>query len=109
MTVEALINESGLSKICLPSPDKEINGVYVGDLLSWVMSKAESGNVWITIMSNINIVAVATLTEASCIILAEGVLPDANALSAAEAKGINILSTKLSSYEVAILISKYIK
>lgn len=109
MTVEALVNESGLNKICMPAPEKKINGVYVGDLLSWVMSKAESGNVWITIMSNINIVAVATLTEASCIILAEGVLPDANALSAAEAKGINILSTKLSAYDAALLISKHLK
>ena len=43
--------------------DTAFDGVYAGDLLSWVMGRAESGNVWITIMSNINIVAVATLAD----------------------------------------------
>lgn len=109
MTVEAFAKETGFKSVCLPLPEREINGAYVGDLLSWVMGKADSGNVWITIMSNINIVAVATLTDASCIVLAEGVLPDADALSAAEAKGINILSTTLSSYEAAITVSNLIK
>ena len=109
MTVEAFVKETGFKAFCLPSPDKEIEGAYVGDLLSWVMGNADSKNVWITIMSNINIVAVATLTDVSCIVLAEGVCPDADALSTAEAKGINILSTDLSSYEAAVLVSQLIK
>ena len=53
--------------------DKEITGCYIGDLLSWVMGRANSGDMWITVMSNINIVAVATLSDASCIVLAEDV------------------------------------
>ena len=109
MTVKELTDKCCLNAIALPTPDKEVAGAYVGDLLSWVMGKADAGNVWITIMSNINIVAVATLTDVSCIVLAEGVSPDADALSTAEAKGINILSTGLSSYEAAVLVSRFIK
>ena len=105
MTAEAFAKKTGFKTVCIPSPDKEVDGVYIGDLLSWVMGKAESGNVWITIMSNINTVAVATLTDASCILLAEGVRPDENALEAARSKGVNILSTQMSAYEVATLIS----
>ena len=105
MTVEAFANLIGCEIICMPSPEKEVDGAYIGDLLSWVMGKADSGNVWITIMSNINTVAVATLTDASCILLAEGVRPDENALEAARSKGVNILSTQMSAYEVATLIS----
>ena len=109
MTVEAFAKETGFKTVCLPSPEREVEGVYVGDLLSWVMGKADSGNVWITIMSNINIVAVATLTDASCIVLAEGVLPDTDALGVAESKGVNILSTPLSAYQAAISVSRLIK
>ena len=109
MTVEAFVKETGFKVICMPSPEKEIDGAYIGDLLSWVMGNANSSNLWITIMSNINIVAVATLTDISCIVLAEGVCPDADALSTAEAKGINRLSTSLSSYEAAISVSQLIK
>ena len=106
MTVEAFANQIGCEIICIPSPEKEVSGAYIGDLLSWVMGKAESGNVWITIMSNINTVAVATLTDVSCILLAEGVTPDENALEAAKSKRVNILSTKMSAYEAAVLLSE---
>ena len=104
MTVEAFVNAIGFKTVCMPSPEKEIDGVYIGDLLSWVMGNANPGNLWITIMSNINIVAVATLVDAACIVLAEGVNPDPDALSAAQAKGVNIVTTPLSAYEAAIAI-----
>jgi hypothetical protein len=53
--------------------EREVSGCYIGDLLSWVMGRASSGDVWITIMNNINIVAVASLTDCACILLCEGV------------------------------------
>ena len=108
MTVDVFVKESGFNVISLPSPDKEIDGAYIGDLLSWVMGNANTNNVWITIMSNINTIAVATLVDVSCILLAEDVVPDEDALAAANAKGVNILSTSLSAYEAAIKISEYI-
>ena len=106
MTVKEFAERSGFEVICLPSPDKCVSGAYVGDLLSWVMGRAESENVWITIMSNINIVAVATLSDVSCILLAENVVPDDNALATASEKGVNILKTALPSYEAAIKVSE---
>ena len=109
MTVEAFAKSSGCKPLCMPCPDKEISGAYIGDLLSWVMGRAESGNAWITIMSNINTVAVATLTDASCIILAENVVPDANALEAAVEKEVNILSTPLPAYEAALMLAEHLR
>ena len=108
MTVDSLARLIGCETLCMPHPEREIDGVYIGDLLSWVMGRAEQGNVWITIMSNINTVAVATLTDASCILLAEGVQPDENALNAAIQKGVNILSTKMTAFEAAIRIKETI-
>lgn len=109
MTVEGFAKDAGFKVLCMPSPEREIEGAYIGDLLSWVMGNASTGNVWITIMSNINIVAVATLVDASCIILAEDVTPDEDALNAAKAKGVNILSTPLSAYDAAIKLSEIIR
>lgn len=108
MTVEALAKKLNLEALCMPSPDKDVDGAYIGDLLSWIMGRAESGNVWITIMSNINTVAVATLADVSCILLAEGVRPDREVLDVANEKGVNVLSTELSAYEAAIKISEFI-
>ncbi len=105
MTVSSFAKEAGFNCVCMPCPNREINGAYVGDLLSWVMGKAEPDNVWITIMSNLNIVAVSTLADISCIVLAENVAPDEEALAAAKVKGVNILSTNLSAYDAAVKTS----
>ena len=105
MTVEAFAKEAQLTVLRMPDPEREVKGAYVGDLLSWVMGKADAGNVWITIMSNVNIVAVATLADTSCILLAEGVVPEEDVLDTASQKGVNILSSELSAYELAKKIS----
>lgn len=102
MTVNDLVNIEGFSAVVMAEPDREIEGVYIGDLLSWVMGRAKSGDAWITIMSNVNTIAVATLTDTACIILAEGVALDEGVRETAEAKGINVISTSLSAYSAAL-------
>lgn len=109
MTVKDLINTGKFSAPVLAEPEREISGVYIGDLLSWVMGNAVSDNAWITIMSNINVVAVASLLDVSCVILAEGVTLEADVIKTAEEKGINILSSNLPSYETALLLSELLK
>lgn len=106
MTVNELSARLGLEPITLPDGDREVAGVYIGDLLSWVMGRAKSDNAWITIMSNLNIVAVATLADVSCIILAEDVSLDASVTETANAKGVNILSTAMPAYEVAVALAR---
>ena len=108
MTVESFAKELGLGILCMPYPEREIDGAYIGDLLSWVMGKASQGNVWITIMSNINTIAVATLVDTSCILLCENVSLDPEVLNAAKDKGVNVLSSSLTAYEVAKAASKLI-
>ena len=76
--------------------------MYIGDLLSWVMGRAGADQAWITIMSNRNIVAVATLADTACIILAEGVIPDEGVAGLAAEKGVNILLSPHSAYDTAL-------
>lgn len=108
MTVGEIAKNLPFSKVSLSDADRTVDGVYIGDLLSWVMGRAKSGNIWITIMSNKNVIAVATLADVSCVILAEGVQLDSDILAAAKAKGVNILFTDLTSYEIAAKIAKYL-
>ncbi len=106
MTVNALISSGVFNAVALPEPEREIDGVYIGDLLSWVMGRAEADNAWITIMSNINVVAVASLSDVACVILAEGVTLDDEVTNAANSKGINVISTDMSAYETAVFLSE---
>ena len=106
MTVRELATAHGLTPVVLPDPEREVQGCYIGDLLSWVMGKAQTGNVWITIMTNVNTVAVAALTDVSVVLLAEGVQLEKPVLDCAEARGVNVLSTSLSAFDAALLLQR---
>ena len=81
------------------SENKTITGGYCGDLLSWVMGRARTGDVWFTIMGNMNMLAVASLTETAAIVLCDGVTLADDVISKANEENINIYCTKLSVYE----------
>lgn len=105
MTVKDLSQRVGFEAIALPDAEREITGIYIGDLLSWVMGKAREGDAWITIMSNINIIAVAALADTACIIVAEDVELETDIIETAKMKGINILKSNKSIYETAVELS----
>lgn len=104
MTVNELSQKAGLTPVIMPDGDRAVEGAYCGDLLSWVMGRAQSGDAWITIMSNLNVIAVASLSDVACVILAEGVALDEDAKKAAEEKEINILMSEKSAYQVAVML-----
>ncbi|MBQ7363554.1 MAG: hypothetical protein IJW48_03775 [Clostridia bacterium] len=101
MTVRELASHPDFSPIAMPNPDREVKGAYIGDLLSWVMGRAKADTLWLTIMSNVNVLAVASLADVSAVILTEGVTPESDIITAASEKGINLISTSLPSYGAA--------
>ena len=104
MTVKELAQQEGIRALVLTEPERVIRGAYAGDLLSWVMGKAPADAVWMTIMSNLNICAVASLTDVACVLLTEDVVPDQSVLDTASQRGINLLTTKLDTYEASLFI-----
>ena len=106
MTVHEMAKMLELTPLSVTDGERAFSGVYIGDLLSWVMGRAKSDNVWITIMSNINIVAVASLADVACIILAEGVVPDENVCTTALQKGINVYTSEKTAYQLAAALAE---
>lgn len=109
MTVQHLIQALELNPFHLADPDRAVTGGYCGDLLSWVMGNAPADGAWMTIMSNVNVAAVAALTDVACVILTECVNPDAPLLTRAQAQGINLLGSPLSTYECALRLGSLLK
>lgn len=66
-----------------------MTGGYCGDLLSWVMGRAQEGDAWFTVMGNVNAVAVAVLADTACLVLAEDSPLDDDARQRAAAPGGN--------------------
>ncbi len=105
MTVKELALALALEPVCEAEPDREVTGGYTGDLLSWVMGRAQSGDAWITIMSNNNVIAVATLTDAALAILAEDVHPDPGMAELAEKKGINLYRSPEAAFSLCAKVA----
>ena len=105
MTVQALIDTLGLTIFSLAEPERTVTGGYCGDLLSWVMGRAEMDSAWLTIMSNINVAAVAALSDVACVILTEEVTPDEALLTRAKSQGINLLGTEKSTFDAAAALA----
>ncbi len=71
------------------------------DLLSWVMTRACQGTAWITVMTHMNVVAVAALLDLSCVIIPESIEVDAAVLDKALEEGIPVLSSDKTGFEIA--------
>lgn len=106
MKVKDLIEKLGLVVLCEGDLQKECEGCYCGDLLSWVMSKARENDVWLTVMGNVNAVAVAVLTDCACIVLTEKAALDDDARARALQQGVTILQSEKNAYELSVLISE---
>lgn len=106
MKLNELKNKLNLSVLTQGDMETECTGCYSGDLLSWVMSKAMSGDIWLTVMGNINAVAVSVLCDCACIILTENAALDDEARLKAEMQGVTIFRSDKNAYELSVEIGK---
>jgi predicted transcriptional regulator len=96
LNLKVLSGEKGL--------DREIDGCYISDLLSDVMGNAMEGNIWITLQTHKNVMAVASLKELSCIILVKSLMPNDETIEQSNDEDLPILQTNLPTYEIAGLV-----
>lgn len=84
--------------------ERNVAGVFCCDLLSIVMGKAKSDAAWITVMCNINTIAVAVLSDVSCVIISEGYAADEEMIKKAEEQGVCLLQSELPTFELGLAI-----
>jgi len=80
--------------------DREVTGGYAGDMLSDVLANAKKGNIWVTLQTHLNIVAVASTKELSGIVLVNGRIPVEDTMKKAEVEKIPIMTSKLPAFKV---------
>ena len=78
----------------------EVTGGYVSDLLSDVMGNAREGNVWVTLQTHQNVVAVSALKDLAAIIIVKGLTPDNDTIEKSNIENIPVLSTELDTFNI---------
>ncbi len=105
MTVAKLKDALGLEVLVEGDLSREITGGYCGDLLSWVMGRAQAGDAWITVMGNVNAIAVCVLADVACMILADDSPLDEAAKARAQTEDIPVLRSADNTYTLAVKLA----
>lgn len=78
----------------------EIKDIKCCDLLSWVMANGAQGDLWITVQTHANVVAVAALLEMSCIVVPSGIEMEEATLLKAKEQGVAVYASTLDAYGI---------
>lgn len=81
--------------------ENEMTGGYCSDLLSDVMGYAEEGNVWLTLQTHKNVMAIASLKELAAVILVKGLKPEDDMAAQSNEEDIPVLGTSMETFEIA--------
>jgi predicted transcriptional regulator len=92
LNLKVISGQNGLSN--------EVTGGYVSDLLSDVMGNAREGQVWITLQTHQNIIAVGSLKDIAAIIIVKGLVPEADTVEKSNIENIPLLSTELDTFNI---------
>lgn len=106
MTVNDLKEALSLEVLVEGDLSRPVTGGYCGDLLSWVMGRAQSGDAWITVMGNVNAMAVCVLADVACLILSDSSPLDEAARARATTEEITVLRSDKNTYQLATALSR---
>lgn len=90
--------------INMADAEREITDVFCCDLLSIAMGKAPAGSAWVTVMANVNTLAVASLTDVACVVLAENAGLDDMTAAKAKEQGITVFAAEGPIFKTALKI-----
>ncbi len=85
---------------CKQYLEKEVEGGYVSDLLSDVLADAKPKQIWVTLQTHKNIVAIAQLKGLSTIVLVKGLEPNENTIQKADEERIVLLGSEENTFDL---------
>jgi len=101
-TLSRLISDLHLTVLTELYQDLPVHNGYCCDMLSWAMSRLDSESCWFTILNSMNVIAVASLSGCSCIVLTEKVTMNEDVLAKAKEEGICVCMSEESTFDAAV-------
>lgn len=92
LNLKVVSGSSGLSN--------EITGGYSSDLMSDVIAHADHGNIWVTLQTHKNVMAIASLKDLSAVIIVNNQQPEDDMISQSNEEGIPVLVTKEQTFAI---------
>ena len=82
------------------SLSNEVAGGYASDLMSDVIANAHEGDLWVTLQTHQNTIAVASMKELAGVVLVNGREPEPETLQKAREEDVPLLVSALPAFEL---------
>jgi hypothetical protein len=102
MTLTEVVEKLGLHVLTSKRVgDVKVTGGYTGDLLSDVIANSKTGNLWITMQTHQNVLAVVKLKDLAGIVFVNGRQPDEETTRKADEEYVTVLGTDKSAFSIS--------
>jgi len=101
MMISEVVERTGL-KALNAADDADVAGVYISDMVSDIITGAQSGCILVTLQTHKSLIAAANLVDAGMVVVAHGKEPPADVVELADKAGIALFSTTDDTWSYAL-------
>ena len=105
MRVSELVEKTGLSALN-EYKDKEVEGVYISDMVSDIITGAKANGILVTLQTHKSLIAAANLVDVAAIVFVRGKKPVEDVVELATQAGIGLLVTDVDTWSFAMKLNK---
>lgn len=100
MKISELAEKTGFKAIN-EYKDKEIEGVYISDMVSDIITCPKANVLLVTLQTHKNLIATANLVDVAAIVFSKGKMPEEDVIELADRAGIALFSTGVDTWALA--------
>ena len=105
MKVSELAEKTGLNSLN-EYTDKEIEGVYISDMVSDIITGAKANGILVTLQTHKNLIAAANLVDVAAVVFVRGKTPAADVVELARKAGIGLFVSDMDTWSFAVRLNE---
>ena len=105
MKVSELAEKIGLTSLN-EYKDKDIEGVYISDMVSDIITGAKANGILVTLQTHKSLIAAANLVDVAAVVFVRGKKPAEDVIELAQKAGIGLFVTNMDTWSFAMKLNE---
>ncbi len=105
MRVSELAEKTGLSSLN-KYQDKEVEGVYISDMVSDIITGAKANSILVTLQTHKSLIAAANLVDVAAVVFVRGKKPAGDVVELASKAAIGLFVADVDTWSFALKLSE---
>jgi predicted transcriptional regulator len=106
MRISEIAEKTGLNTLNECGEDKEVEGVYISDMVSDIITGAKANGLLVTLQTHKSLIAAANLVDVAAIVFVRGKMPAEDVVELARKAGIGLFVTDVDTWSLAKKLSE---